>query len=163
MKARTRKKTVHARKTSVAAAPSPTRKAALPKTRKTGRRSKPNGYNSVSPYLVVAGAQRVIDFLKQAFGATGLRRYDMPDGTIMHAEVRIDDTVVMMGDGGPEWPPFPSFLHVYVPDVDATYKRALAAGGVPVQEPVQKPGDPDKRGGVRDPGGNTWWISTQVE
>jgi len=144
------------------------RKEVVPKAkarakRPTRRAYKPKGYTTISPYLVIAGAQRVIDFLKKAFGATDLRRYDMPDGTIMHAEVRIDDTVVMMGDGGPEWPPFSSFLHVYVPDVDATYRRALAAGGVSVQEPVQKPGDPDKRGGVKDPGGNTWWISTQME
>lgn len=154
-----RKKTPRAR----AAKTTRKRKVAADRTRKTARGHKPSGYNTVSPYLVVAGAQGVIDFLKQAFGARGLRRYDMPDGTIMHAEVRIDDTVVMMGDGGPEWPPFSSFLHIYVPDVDATFRRALAAGGVSVQEPVQKAGDPDKRGGVKDPGGNTWWISTQVE
>jgi len=123
---------------------------------------KPGGYNSVSVYVVTAGAQRVIDFLKQAFGATELRRYDNADGTIMHAEVRIDDTVVMIADGGGQWPPFPSWLHVYVPDVDAAYRRALDAGGVSVQEPSQRAGDPDKRGGVKDPGGNTWWVSTQL-
>ena len=124
--------------------------------------SKPHGYSSVSPYLVVGGAQRVIDFLKQVFGATELRRYDMPDGSIMHAEVRIDDTVVMIADGGGEWPPFPSWLHVYVPDVDSTYRRALEAGGGSAQEPQQREGDPDRRGGVKDPAGNTWWIATQV-
>jgi uncharacterized glyoxalase superfamily protein PhnB len=123
---------------------------------------KPGGYNSVSVYVVTAGAQRVIDFLKQAFGATELRRYDNADGTIMHAEVRIDDTVVMIADGGGQWPPFPSWLHVYVPDVDAAYRRALDAGGVSVQEPSQRAGDPDKRGGVKDPAGNTWWVSTQL-
>jgi PhnB protein len=124
--------------------------------------SKPAGYTSLSPYLVVHGAQGVIDFLKQTFGATELRRYDNPDGTIMHAEVRVDDTVVMIADGGGAWPPFLSWLHVYVPDVDATYQRALAAGGISVQEPQVREGDPDRRGGVKDPGGNTWWVSTQV-
>jgi uncharacterized glyoxalase superfamily protein PhnB len=124
---------------------------------------KPDGYSTVSPYLVVEGAQHVIDFLKQAFGATDLRRYDMPDGSVMHAEVCIDDTVIMIGDGGGEWPAFPSHLHVYVHDVDATYRRALDAGGVSVQEPQRKEGDPDRRGGVKDPGGNTWWIATQVK
>jgi PhnB protein len=124
--------------------------------------SKPQGYTSLSPYLVVHGAQKVIDFLKQTFGATELRRYDMPDGSIMHAEIRVDDTVVMIADGGGEWPPFPSWLHVYVPDVDATYARALKAGGASVQAPDRKEGDPDRRGGVKDPGGNTWWIATQV-
>ena len=146
------------------------RKAAVTRTRraagrkaaatKRARAGKPSGYSTVSPYLVVTGAQRVVEFVKKAFGATDLRRYDMPDGTIMHAELLIDDTVVMLGESGPEWPPIPTFLHVYVPDVDAIDRRALAAGGVSVQEPVQKEGDPDKRGGVKDPGGNTWWIST---
>ncbi len=124
--------------------------------------SKPQGYSSVSPYLVVDGAQRVIDFLKQTFEATELRRYDMPDGSIMHAEMRIDDTVIMIADGGGEWPTFPSWLHVYVRDVDATYRRALDAGGLSAQEPQRKEGDPDRRGGVKDPAGNTWWIATQV-
>jgi uncharacterized glyoxalase superfamily protein PhnB len=122
---------------------------------------KPQGYPSVSAYVMADGAQRMIDFLKKTFDATELRRYDSPDGTIMHAEVKIDDTVVMISDGGSQFPAFPIWLHVYVPDVDATYRRALEAGGVSVQEPVQK-GDPDRRGGVKDPSGNTWWISTQV-
>lgn len=124
---------------------------------------KPEGYSTVSPYLVVAGAQRVIDFLKEAFGATELRRYDNPDGSVMHAEVRIGDSVVMMGDAGGEWTAVPASLHVYVEDVDAIYRRALATGGVSVQEPQRKRDDPDRRGGVKDPAGNIWWIATQVE
>ena len=123
---------------------------------------KPDGYPAVSPYLIAAGAQRVIDFLKQTFGATELRRYAMPDGSIMHVEVRIGDSVVMLGDAGDNWPAVPSHLHVYVEDVDATYRRALAAGGVAVQAPERKGEDPDRRGGVKDPAGNTWWIATQV-
>jgi PhnB protein len=86
---------------------------------------KPKGYLSLSPYIMVAGAQRLVDFLKRAFGATELRRYDMPDGTIMHAELRIDDTVVMLADAGGKWPAFPVWLHLYVPDVEATYRRVL--------------------------------------
>jgi len=124
---------------------------------------KPQGYNSVSVYLVADGAQRVIDFLKKSFGATDLRRFEEPGGKIMHAEVRVGDTVVMIADSGGAYPAFPAWLHVYVPDVDESYKRALAAGGVSVLEPVRKEGDPDKRGGVKDPCGNTWWISTQGE
>ena len=89
---------------------------------------KPDGYSTVSPYLIASGAQRVIDFLKQTFGARELRRYDMPDGSIMHAEVLIGDTVVMLGDAGANWPAVPAHLHVYVHDVDATYERALQAG-----------------------------------
>lgn len=123
---------------------------------------KPEGYSTVSPYLVVEDAQGVIDFVREAFDAAELRRFDMPDGSIMHAEVRIGDTVVMLGEAGEEWPPRPAHLHVYVEDVDASYERALAAGGVSAGEPSRREGDPDRRGGVRDPAGNTWWIATQV-
>jgi len=69
----------------------------------------------------------------------------------------------MIADAGGAYPAFPAWLHVYVPDLDESYRRALAAGGVAVLEPVRKEGDPDKRGGVKDPCGNTWWISTQGE
>src|SRR5687768_6603829 len=103
---------------------------------------KPAGYTSVAAYVVTDGTQRVIDFLKATFDAEPLRRFDRPDGTVTHAEVRIDDTVVMVADGAPGHPPSPAMLHVYVPDVDATYRRALAAGGTAIQEPQQK-GDPD--------------------
>ena len=123
---------------------------------------KPGGYTSVAAYVVTDGAQRVIDFLRATFDAEPLRRHDRPDGAVMHAEVRIDDTVVMIADGGPGHPAAPAMLHVYVPDVDATYRRALAAGGTPIQEPRQT-ADPDRRGGVRDPAGNSWWIATQTK
>jgi uncharacterized glyoxalase superfamily protein PhnB len=80
----------------------------------------------------------------------------------MHAEVRMDDTVVMIADASAGWPAIPSNVHVYVSDVDATYRRALAAGATSVQEPMKKD-DEDKRGGVRDAGGTTWWIATKVD
>lgn len=124
---------------------------------------KPAGYNSASPYLIVKGAAATIDFLKGVFDAVPLRRYENDTGGVMHAEVRIDDTVIMVADpGGAEWPALPAHVHIYVADVDATYKRALAAGATSVQEPVKKQ-DEDKRGGVKDPGGTTWWIATKVE
>ena len=122
---------------------------------------KPQGYTSVAPYLVVNGAAATIDFLVRVFGAVELRRFPAPDGKVMHAEVRIDDTVVMLADGAEGWPPLASHVHVYVADVDDTWRRALIAGAESVQEPVQK-GDEDRRGGVKDPGGTTWWIATRV-
>lgn len=128
----------------------------------SGKVWKPKSYSSVSPYLVVAGAQKVIDFAKQVFSAKELRRYDNPDGTIMHAEILIDDTVVMIGDAGPQFPAFSSLLHVYVPDVDSVYQRALAAGATGLETPRTREGDPDKRGSVKDPCGNIWSIATQV-
>lgn len=122
---------------------------------------KPEGYTSVSPYLIVDGAGRTIEFLVRAFGATELRRFPDEAGRVVHAEVRIDDTVLMVADGADGWPPVPAHVHVYVPDVDAVYRRALEAGGTSVQEPVKKD-DEDRRGGVKDPGGTTWWIATRV-
>jgi len=123
---------------------------------------KPEGYNSASPYLVVSDAAATIRFLKAVFGATQLRTVSHEDGRLMHAEVRLDDTVVMLADSLPSWPPVPSHVHVYVSDVDAVYAKALAAGAESVQEPLKKQ-DEDKRGGVKDSGGTTWWIATKVE
>jgi len=123
---------------------------------------KPVGYSSVSPYLIVDGADATIRFLTQVFGAVELRRFPDDAGKILHAEVRIDDSVLMIADGAPpDWPPIQSHVHIYVPDVDATYRAALQAGASSVQEPEQKQ-DEDKRGGVRDAGGTTWWIATKV-
>jgi uncharacterized glyoxalase superfamily protein PhnB len=123
---------------------------------------KPEGYSTVSPYLVVNGADATIAFLVEVFSAVKLRRIPNDEGKLTHAEVRIDDTVVMIADGGDGWSPMPSHVHIYVSDVDDTYKRAIAAGAVSVQEPIKKD-DEDKRGGVKDAGGTTWWIATKVE
>lgn len=123
---------------------------------------KPQGHTTVSPYLIVDGASRTIDFLKTVFGAIELRRFRDSSGRLIHAEVRLDDTVVMLADGTDGWPPIPGHVHVYVRDVDKTYRKALDAGAVSIQEPVKKE-DADKRGGVKDAGGTTWWIATKVE
>ena len=123
---------------------------------------KPADFPSVSPYLIVNGAERTIRFLVDVLDAKELRRFPSPDGRIMHSEVRIDDSVVMVADPAEGWPAIGAHVHVYVRDVDATYRRALDAGAESVQEPTKKD-DPDKRGGVRDAGGTTWWISTKVE
>ncbi len=121
---------------------------------------KPSGYPSVSPYLVVEDAAGAIDFLCAAFGGVELVRSLDDKGRVAHAAVRVDDSVVMLGSAGDHWPALPCHVHVYVLDVDATYRRALAAGAESVQEPIRKD-DPDKRGGVKA-FGTTWWIATQV-
>ena len=123
---------------------------------------KPDGYNTVSPYLVVDGASATIEFLRNVLGAVEIRRFPAAKGKIMHAEVRIDDTVVMIADPPEGSQAVPSHVHVYVADVDATYKRALDYGATSVQEPVKKQ-DPDKRGSVKDAGGTTWWVATKVD
>jgi PhnB protein len=121
---------------------------------------KPASYNSVCPYLIVADTAATIRFLENVFGAQELRRYTDPKGgRVMHAEVRIDDTVLMLGDSAPGvWPAVGAHVHIYVPDVDATYAKALDYGATAVQAPVRK-GDEDKRGGF-NAAGITWWVAT---
>jgi len=122
----------------------------------------PDGFHSVTPYLIVPGVAKLIDFLKQAFGAQVTERMDMPDGTVMHAQVRIDDSPIMMGEAKAQYPAMPTHLYLYVKDADAVYKRAIQAGATSVMEPADQFYG-DRHGGVKDPSGNTWWIATHVE
>jgi PhnB protein len=122
---------------------------------------KPAGYNSASPYFIVDGAQRMVDLLKNIFDAEELRRYDNKDGSIMHTELKIDDSVIMLGDASEQYPANQLTMHVYVPDVHLTFRKALAAGCEPVEAPVNKEGDPDVRGMFKDFAGNYWAVGTQ--
>lgn len=124
---------------------------------------KPTAYNSVSPYLIVTDAAATIRFLSVVFDAFEIRRFaDPASGRLRHAEVRLDDTVIMLGDCVEGvWPAVPAHIHVYVQDVDAIYAKAVKYSGVTsVQAPVQK-GDEDKRGGFKDAWGTTWWVATK--
>ncbi|HYQ96291.1 MAG TPA: VOC family protein [Candidatus Eisenbacteria bacterium] len=123
----------------------------------------PEGYRNVTPYLVNEGADKVIKFLRQAFGAAEkFPPMKRPDGAVMHAEMRIGDSVVMLGEASGQYRPMPACLYLYVEDVDATYRRALQAGGISVTEPKDQFYG-DRSAGVRDPGGNFWWIATHKE
>lgn len=122
----------------------------------------PDSYARVTPYLVNAGAARVLDFAKDAFGAEERMRMPGPDGSIGHAEMAIGDSIVMLGDAGGEWTAMPAFLYVYVEDVDATFARALEAGGESVKEPEDQFYG-DRTATVRDPAGNMWGLATHVE
>jgi PhnB protein len=122
----------------------------------------PEGYHTVTPYLIAEGASKVIEFMKQAFGGQELHRMAAPDGTIMHAEVKIGDSQIMLGEAKGPWKPMPTMLYLYVPDVDAVYKRALSAGGVSEQEPADQFYG-DRTAGVRDASGNRWYIGTHIE
>lgn len=124
--------------------------------------STPDGYSTVSPYLLVEDVAALIDFLQQSFEAEEIRRMRRPDGSIQHAEVRIGDSVVMMGESTDEFAPMPAMLHVYVDAVDAVYERALDAGALSIEKPADKP-DGDRRGGVQDAWGNQWWMATSPE
>jgi uncharacterized glyoxalase superfamily protein PhnB len=117
------------------------------------------GFHSLTPYLIVEGAAKLIDFLKQAFGAEEKLRVPKPDGSIMHAEVRVGGSVIELADANTQYPPRPTNLHLYVPDADAVYHRAIAAGAISTHEPVDQPYG-DREAGIRDPGGNNWYIAT---
>ncbi|SRR5690606_24523265 len=124
---------------------------------------KPDQYNSLSPYFVVDGAEKYMELLARIFEGEMLRQYHGPDGRIVHAEMRIDDSVLMFGNSNEAYPPNELILHLYVPDVDQIYQRALEYGCEPIQEPRVQFGDPDKRGSFRDPFGHFWSVATQIE
>ncbi|MEL7119369.1 MAG: VOC family protein [Bacteroidota bacterium] len=123
---------------------------------------KPEGYNSISPYLVVDGAQKLVNLLKAVFNAEETRRYDKPDGTIGHIELKIDDSIVMLSDATEHFEAMPYMLHVYVPDVYATYNKAIEQGCEPVKAPEREGDDPDVRGMFKDVLGNLWAVGTQT-
>ena len=123
-------------------------------------RKRPEGFHTVNPYLVVNGAAKVIEFLGQAFEAKEVGdSFKTPDGKIMHSAVQIGDSIVEVGDAAE---PMPMNLHMYVDDVDGMYRRAIAAGGVSVREPMTTFYG-DRSAGVKDPGGNNWWLACHVE
>lgn len=130
----------------------------------------PDGYHSVTPYLIVKGGARAIEFYKAAFGATELMRMMQPDGRVGHAEVRIGDSPVMLADEFPEMGQrspqtiggTPVSLMIYVPDVDAVVARAVAAGAQ-LTRPVADQFYGDRTGGVTDPFGHAWFIATHKE
>ncbi len=124
----------------------------------------PEGYHSVTPYLLVDGADKLLEFVKQSFGAEETVRMDGSKGKISHAEIRIGDSIVMLADASESEHGLvmPAMINLYVEDVDKTYRRALEAGATSLREPTDQFYG-DRNGGVRDPLGNLWWISTHIE
>lgn len=123
----------------------------------------PDGYHSVNAYLVVPGVAQLIDFLIQAFEAEETERMSRPDGAVMHAEVRIGDSTIMMGEPmGGDWKAMPCALYLYIEDVDAAYHRAVAAGATSVMEPADQFYG-DRNATVRDASGNMWCIAAHKE
>ncbi|HUO85638.1 MAG TPA: VOC family protein [Thermoanaerobaculia bacterium] len=116
----------------------------------------------VRPYFVARGADELIAFLKATFDAELLGRVPAPGGTVMHAEVRVGDAIVEMGDAGGKWEPLAAPMHVYVEDVDETYRRALAAGATSLYEPVNQPYG-DREAGVVDRTGGEWFLARRLE
>jgi uncharacterized glyoxalase superfamily protein PhnB len=130
--------------------------------RKSRQLSIPKGYHSVTPYLIAADASGLIAFIEQAFGAQVKERLDGPDGSVWHAELKIGDSIVMLSQASEKHPALPAMLHVYVEDCDTVYRRGIAAGGEPIQEPKDQFYG-DRSGGFRDSSGNQWWVATHVE
>lgn len=102
-----------------------------------------------------------MDLMKALFNAKELLRYDQPDGGIMHAELMLDDSVIMLGEASEKFPAVPIVMHVYVPDVDAAYARAIELGCEAVEAPKQREGDPDRRASFKDYAGNWWSVGTR--
>jgi len=121
----------------------------------------PEGSPTVTPYLAVKGVAALIDFLKAVFDAQEIDRIALPDGRIMNAAVTIGNSRLMMGDPG-DRPPEPAMLYVYVPDCDAVYAKAMAAGATSLMAPADMFYG-DRSGAVQDASGNKWWIATRKE
>ena len=122
----------------------------------------PEGYHTVTPYLVVDDADTLLKFVKDAFGAKEHDVMRHPDGAIWHADVTIGDSHVMLSQASGEFPAMPAAIYLYVPDTDETYRRAVAAGATSTMEPVTHFYG-DRGAGVKDASGISWWIGTHVE
>lgn len=125
--------------------------------------SRPTPHLGVAPYLLVEGVDGLLDFCVDVFGARRLGSLARPDGSVMHAEVEIEGAKIMMGEPMGEFGPHPGWIFVNVRDCEATFARAIAAGGQTVMPITRMHHAGERYGGVRDPFGNVWWISTREE
>lgn len=132
--------------------------------------ARPQGYHTVTPYMAVRDCVAAIDFYRRAFGAEKTMQLDMPDGKIAHAEIRIGDSTLMMSEENEAWGNkspqslggSPMYLMIYVPDVDAAFQNAIAAGASEVRA-VQDQFYGDRSGTLKDPFGFQWTLSTHIE
>lgn len=123
----------------------------------------PEGYHTVSPYLIVNGAADLISFLEKTFNAKEKLKFASSDGKrINHAEMKLGDSIIMLADSTKKIKPMPAMIHLYLKDTDGAYKRALKAGAISLREPSNQVHG-DRSAGVKDPWGNQWWISTHIE
>jgi uncharacterized glyoxalase superfamily protein PhnB len=122
----------------------------------------PEGFHTLTAYLLVADAEKEVEFAKAAFDAQEIHISKLPDGSIMHATLKIGTSMLMLGQVSGEMKPVPSMLFMYVENVDGVYRRAVASGGKPTQEPMDQMWG-DRAGAVSSPNGIQWWISTHIE
>jgi uncharacterized glyoxalase superfamily protein PhnB len=118
-------------------------------------------YHTITPYLVVPDADREMEFLKAAFGATEALCHRNSDKTVAHAEMRVGNSLIMLGQANEHWKSLTAALYVWVPDVDKTYAKAVAAGAVSQSVPENKPYG-HRNAGVVDQNGITWWIGSPI-
>jgi len=123
---------------------------------------KPSNYNSLSPYLIVDNAQKLVDLLTVIFNAEILRHFCHENGKIAHIELKLDDSVIMISDSTENYRASKTMLHYYVPDVFKTFNLAIENGCEIIERPINKGGDPDTRGAFMDYAGNYWAVSTQT-
>ncbi len=122
----------------------------------------PEGFHTITPYLIVEGATKLIEFIKAAFDAQEMHLMKLPDGSVMHGTYQVGDSMVMVSDARDDFKALPCMLYLYVPDVDATYQQAIKAGATSLHEP-QDEFYGDRSAGVVDPCGIQWWMATHVE
>lgn len=122
----------------------------------------PEGFHTITPYFIVNDGVKFIDFVKKAFSAAENHRSTTPDGRIMHAQLKIGDSFIMMGQSTGEWRSMTCTMYMYVQDIDSVYNNALKAGGKTLREPTNEFYG-DRVCGIEDPFGNQWWIATHVE
>jgi PhnB protein len=125
----------------------------------------PEGYHTITPYFSVRNARRLIEFLEQAFDGQVLEKTALPDGTVTNAQVKVGDSMVMVGEGAKDMEGrslMPAMLYMYVEDADAVYGKAMQAGAKSIMEPIDQFYG-DRSGAVEDLAGNQWWIATRKE
>jgi len=127
-----------------------------------GKSHVPEGLFSVNPYLHPRRAEPLISFLKRAFGAEEIAKYASPDGVVHHAQIRVGDSVIEMGEAQGKYETMMAMFYLYVPNMEAVYKQALAAGATSFQEPTDQPYG-DRNAGVKGTFGNKWYIATRVK
>jgi PhnB protein len=132
------------------------------KNHKSDVKAIPDGFHSVTPFLIVDGCRELMEFTKNAFGAEVTSSMDADDGKIMHATIRIGDSLIMVADPMLGQETQSAMLYLYVEDIDAVYKQALKAKGESLREPIDEFYG-DRSAGVKDKWGNQWWIATHTE
>ena len=121
-----------------------------------------DGFHAVTPYLFAEDGACLIKFISAAFGGKVTFQKARPDGSIIHAEMKVGDSMLMLADASREFRPMPTSIYLYVTDCDAVYKTALSSGGVSIF-PIMTLPSGERYGGVKDPCGNIWWVATHLE